>query len=176
MVPREHGEIQFSAIVDVAYGSIHNHARHTPYLRADREIPAPGRGVQACVLLHHDDVAGRGCLDRGRAEMASIRASFRAIQLDGENPSGDSSLRGQTANPSDRAHQSQFVQCVRDGAGVQTAQPRYEVVHLIFLASSGRIAVPDVPPPRSAEFPQTLRSALPRTMYRWRKFVLRKPP
>ena len=89
VIPREHRKIQLAAVVDIARRAVHDHARHAAHLRADRKIPAPGGRVQAGVLLDHDDVARRSRFDRGRAKMASVRAAFGAVQLDGQHAPGD---------------------------------------------------------------------------------------
>ena len=83
-------------------GTFDDHARHAAHLRADRQIPAPGRRVQAGALLDDDDVAGRSGFDRRRAEMTRIRSAFGAVQLDRQHPSRDASVGRKAIDPSDR--------------------------------------------------------------------------
>lgn len=114
---------EFQCLVDVARRPIDDHAGNALGARADRQDAAPAGGLDAGPLLDDDDVAGIGRLDGRGAEMPRRGRARDRTECHGSHAAGDALRHRAGREPRDRALEAEPVQCVRDRATIELAQP-----------------------------------------------------
>src|SRR5262249_35378370 len=131
--PRVDRKPDIAAFVDVAASAVDDDSAELFLFGSERKQSAPSRYIGTSAVVDDDDVALFGRFDRRRAEADFRFFQTRRFDFAGDGAADDARARPHWPDADGRAAETQTVERVGCGAGVELGKAAYELIHLKIL-------------------------------------------